>query len=466
MSQDWEPFDHFDQQLDRFFEAQRADALRPEDFQAMERELRVDPALRRRYRARVRLEEALSARFAEPADMLLPFEAESPRPWYRRATTAWLAAAAMVAVLLAVNISSRDPLPATVATLESSSRASWQLPPALTVEGNLPPGEVRLDSGMAHFRFDSGALVVLEGPATLIIESAMRAKLVEGNALVDVPDEAHGFVIALPHGETVDLGTRFSLSVSGEVSTCEVLEGSVIMRHERSLREELLDSGQVMIMDGRGIAPLGYRPSMSFAPGAAESVSLRTTAEATVVSSNRRDDQALDDRMLLVKYEPGSMMQRRALFNIDLRGIRADRITSARLNLNLVPSGLGFAAYVPETLTFAVYGISDESLENWDTVDPQWEDAPGYVAGDDSAINPAAVTLLETFTIDRGQQRGRITLDSKALLDFLRNDSTGTAGFLIVRETGGTDNYSLVHAFASSLHPEASGPSLEITTLD
>lgn len=48
----------------------------------------------------------------------------------------------------------------------------------------------------------------------------------------------------------------------------------------------------------------------------------------------------------------------------------------------------------------------------------------------------------------------------------LQSDPTGTAGFLVVREAFGTRNYSLVHAFTSSRHPEASGPSLEVMPAD
>jgi len=127
-----------------------------------------------------------------------------------------------------------------------------------------------------------------------------------------------------------------------------------------------------------------------------------------------------------------------------------------------VPSGLGFASSLPDLVTFAVYGITDPSREGWPAENPLWENMPGYVQGDDHAVNPSDTTPLGKFTIERGQQRGVIKLESDELLAFLRADTTGTAGFLVIRETGGVDNYSLVHAFASSLHPEASGPSLEV----
>ena len=77
-------------------------------------------------------------------------------------------------------------------------------------------------------------------------------------------------------------------------------------------------------------------------------------------------------------------------------------------------------------------------------------------------INHADGTLLGRFERDRGRQRERCALDAGELREFLQGDTTGTAGFLVARETFGTEDHSLVHAFASSRHPEAGGPSLEV----
>ena len=70
--------------------------------------------------------------------------------------------------------------------------------------------------------------------------------------------------------------------------------------------------------------------------------------------------------------------------------------------------------------------------------------------------------MLGKFEIERGRQRGTCTIETDELRKFLNSDTTGIAGFVLVRETYGTSNYSLVHAFASSHHPEASGPSLDV----
>ena len=253
----------------------------------------------------------------------------------------------------------------------SPLRFTDQMPPILTDGSKVGPGEVRLESGVASFRFDSGAIVSLEGPASLAIETSMKARLIDGKALVEVPEpRAQGFVLELPHGQAVDLGTRFSAIVAHEEATCEVLEGRVLMRHTASGREEQLGDGQVVAMNDKGFEPVGYRPSMRFAPKNRGLLVLRSGKEATVVSLKwlgkdlfHEREQYVDDRMLLVKMEHESRAQRRALFNIDLRGVRPSKVEAATLNLNLVPSGLGFVAYLPETVTFAVYGITDEARE-------------------------------------------------------------------------------------------------------
>jgi len=456
-----EPFDDFDRQLDQLFTRLREGTAGRGDIMELEQILHSDPALRSRYRARVRMEEELSAHFEQPEELFLPFEAVEKRPWYKNAAVGLAGIAAVIAVLAATGIFIREAPVATVATLERGSSAIWEVPPKLEDGFRVAPGEVSLASGMAFFRFDSGALVTLVGPASLVIETPMSARLLNGEALVDAPESAHGFVIKLPHGETVDLGTRFSISVKDDAATCEVLEGSVLMRHDVTDQEKHLSDGQVMTLNREGMTPLAYRPSMEFSPDDEKPLVLRSSGEATVVSSNLRDGY-VDDRMLLVKMEPDSYMQRRALFNINLGDLRRSEIESARLNLNLVPSGIGFAAYLPETITFAVYGITDESRETWASGNPKWEKAPGYVADDKNAVNGAEVSLLGKFEINRGQQTGRCTIETKELQEFLRSDTTGTSGFLIVRETYGIRENSLVHAFASSQHPETSGPSLEV----
>ena len=85
---------------------------------------------------------------------------------------------------------------------------------------HLPPGQTIIcarDSssnwprGFAEITFDSGAQVVLEGPASLDLNSAWDATLRRGTLKANVPTEAMGFRISNPSVEVVDLGTVFTM---------------------------------------------------------------------------------------------------------------------------------------------------------------------------------------------------------------------------------------------------------------
>ena len=85
-----------------------------------------------------------------------------------------------------------------------------------------------LKSGIARIRFESGAGVVLEGPAQIELRSSMNAKLKYGKLAAYVPDEAHGFTVDTPKMEIVDQGTRFGTVVDplGKAEV-HVFEGEV-----------------------------------------------------------------------------------------------------------------------------------------------------------------------------------------------------------------------------------------------
>ena len=131
-----------------------------------------------------------------------------------------------------------------------------------------------------------------------------------------------------------------------------------------------------------------------------------------------------------------------------------DAVKSARLRLNLVPSGIGFATRLPKINRFAVYGLTNEAKRDW-VIESRWEDAPGAEDG----------VLLGTFEIPRSVQRGSFGIENETLLDFLKTRNVGPVTLILIRETGqiAGEGPGLVHAFASDSHPEASGPILEFS---
>lgn len=87
---------------------------------------------------------------------------------------------------------------------------------------------IAIEGGLAKIAFDCGAVVVIEGPASLELDSAWAATLRRGTLRAQVPPEAIGFRISNPAVEVVDLGTEFAV-VASEDGAAEVLvlKGSV-----------------------------------------------------------------------------------------------------------------------------------------------------------------------------------------------------------------------------------------------
>lgn len=85
-----------------------------------------------------------------------------------------------------------------------------------------------LKSGIARIRFESGAGVMLEGPAQIELSSPLKAILQYGTLSAYVPEEAQGFTVDTKQIRIVDQGTRFGavVDVSGEAEV-HVFEGKV-----------------------------------------------------------------------------------------------------------------------------------------------------------------------------------------------------------------------------------------------
>lgn len=92
----------------------------------------------------------------------------------------------------------------------------------------LESGVIEIAKGSIALTFDCGALVNLEGPAKITLESEYRARLEFGQVRADVPTQAIGFLLTTPGGLIRDLGTSFGVSVQRSGSTeLHVLDGKV-----------------------------------------------------------------------------------------------------------------------------------------------------------------------------------------------------------------------------------------------
>src|SRR5262249_41050649 len=95
--------------------------------------------------------------------------------------------------------------------------------------GNMHAGNVlQIERGLAEIRFQCGARVVLEGPASLELLSERSARLLRGKLTARVSAPAVGFEIVSPQGKVIDLGTEFGVAVSARGATeVYVFQGKV-----------------------------------------------------------------------------------------------------------------------------------------------------------------------------------------------------------------------------------------------
>jgi hypothetical protein len=117
-----------------------------------------------------------------------------------------------------------------VAQLTGLKECAWVNSSASTRAGDrLFKGQrIEVASGFAEVTFDSGAQVVLEGPASFEVKSAWGAALERGTLKASVPPQAIGFRVSNPSVEVVDLGTEFTMRAdTSGVADVLVLKGQV-----------------------------------------------------------------------------------------------------------------------------------------------------------------------------------------------------------------------------------------------
>ena len=94
-----------------------------------------------------------------------------------------------------------------------------------------PEQRIELTEGLLQFTFESGAKVVMQGPASFTPKSDMTAELAHGKLSAVVPEQARGYTVTTPTAEVVDLGTEFALDVDQDGTTeVHVLDGDVVAR--------------------------------------------------------------------------------------------------------------------------------------------------------------------------------------------------------------------------------------------
>ncbi|QEG00250.1 FecR protein [Stieleria maiorica] len=476
---------HDREQLFLWVEKQLDDSLDPGESDQLQRVLMANPEARELYldlmqqNAHLQLERVhLSAVGRGP----VVAEDEPPplrgRPGRRNA---WLAAmiglAAMVLLAVWWNFPDDD-APATtpfVAQIIDSSDAEWgdsTLPTA--VGSNLHRGRLRIERGLTTIRFASGAEVTLESPAELEIQSSFRGRLLAGTAVVQVPESAHGFTLSTPTAVAIDHGTAFAVTIerSSQVSSIEVLDGEVEVQHVGSdamrrlsgqqrvvatvagLRDSPTHSGEPELMEvDRSDSQHQKLHRITTADGRGRDGSI-SRSQADEVKNNSRDG------LVLVKnpYDGYERYSRKGYFAFDLGSLNGDAIATAKFVLTLQPSGFGFASQVGDC-EFVVYGLADESGDDWSPQTLNWQTAPANAEGA-ADVDAGRARELGRFVVRRGRQHGQVWIAGDALVDFLNADTNGIVTLIVVRATKERSPGGLVHGFANRSNAVAAPPAL------
>ena len=155
-------------------------------------------------------------------------------PAWRWQTAVWSLAATAAVLLAALWIFKTndprvdDPDVDFVARLTGGKDCQW-IGSTLATGDEVAAGQ-RLDlkSGVAELTFDSGAQLMVQGPAQVDVRSAWEAELRRGTLKANVPQEAVGFRVMNTAVDVVDLGTEFSIT-AGDDGAAEVfvLKGAV-----------------------------------------------------------------------------------------------------------------------------------------------------------------------------------------------------------------------------------------------
>lgn len=414
---------------------------------------------------------SLEASLRHDARLIHDLAAASPPPneaRRHRPVAFWFtAAAALLACGLLAYQYSR-PVPSTglpaIATLVKSTGCKWAASTLPTAEGSrVAAGTYELVEGLATLKFDSGAEVVLEAPATLELIDAMNCRLRSGTLVSDVPPEAIGFTVDTLKARVVDYGTRFGVSTSADGEyTVQVLTGRVEVEDHAETKRHSLTAGQNL---DRGLLKQKINPAATPAEpnrwqpdrivNDGEGWQLLSTAYGRGKDSYiQSPDGALNygqEAFLRVKHTTiQPHLNRKGYLTFDLARYQSQRFAGSELQLAIEPSDLGFATLVPDS-RFIVFGLTDETGDLWQETTLTALNAPAHQPSQPEANlpQPGKVVRLGDFTIAQGISRGTCTIGGPALVDFLHADTNGLVTFILCRETDETARAGLVHAFAT-----------------
>jgi ferric-dicitrate binding protein FerR (iron transport regulator) len=173
---------------------------------------------------------------------------------------ALVAATLIISLLLQVLWSQRsgsshpngsDALPSTFATLTQTVDCTWEGPgKAWKAGARVGQEQIRLvNKGLVRVRFDSGAELLVEGPAVLQVDGAAEATLRSGKAFFRADDTGPPFELHTPRATLVDVGTEYGVFVSTENEEVHVFDGEVRRTPRDGGEPERLAAGEARRFD-------------------------------------------------------------------------------------------------------------------------------------------------------------------------------------------------------------------------
>jgi hypothetical protein len=155
------------------------------------------------------------------------------RRWLPFAVAAGVVAATTLVALTALRPPRREShaIPAAVAHIEKVNGVRWRNSSAAEIAIPLPAGRIlSIEQGLAQVRLESGAAIIVQGPAEIELRSPNSVALRSGSLTADVPPKARGFEVHTPNATLIDLGTRFGVACEAGQTDVEVFNGNVLLR--------------------------------------------------------------------------------------------------------------------------------------------------------------------------------------------------------------------------------------------
>ena len=462
------------------WERGRDGKISDEETQYLNERVLNDPDARKFIAEAVFLEAELRMN-GEPHDEVQPNAQQGRRTIWRWQHGIAAAAAAVIAAG-AMWLAGKEPAP--VATLVKAQQCKWGNSALPTLEGGLlRPGTLELVEGIATLKFKSGAEVVMEAPVSLEVVSAMECRIKSGTVVADVPPQAKGFTVQTPDTRVVDFGTRFGVSAS-EDGKClvHVISGLVEVNRKEQTEPKKLRTGERVDFGGmlkRQLNPgeqSNDQPEPDrWLPGPISDMGdgwqMLTTAfgrgKDSCIQSSAGTKITGAEPFLRVKHTSlDPRLERKGYIAFDLSRFAGKQIADAEFVLHIEPSDLGFASLVPDAV-FAVYGLTDESQDEWTEDGLNWNAAPAHDLAAEHHSQPiaSATKLLGHFTVPQGTTRGSFSIKGESLVSFLRGDTNGIATLIVCRETDESSRNGIVHAFATKENARNTPPVLRLKTV-